>query len=132
MIAEDVFKQSRFSVDCNDYLYLWKHSATKTMNEAVVEGMGGKYDRAAAYDRHPSFESGAEEAVVAWSAPQPFHTEAVPFLTKVNNHYFGGSHWNFHHVDKRFSRIPAWAGGGGKVVAKHQKNPLRLPSSCYS
>ena len=131
VIAADVFTQSHFYTGCKDYLYLWKIFATKTMNEAVVEGMGGKWDRAAADDRHPSFESGIEEAVVAYSAPQPYHAEADLFCHKALNHHFKGGDWNFHHVDKRFSRVRAWAETGGKVIGKHKQEPLRLPSSFY-
>ena len=30
-------------------------------------------------DRHPKFATGAEEAVIAWSAPQVWHPEAKGF-----------------------------------------------------
>jgi hypothetical protein len=36
-----VFTDARFYSCCKNYLYLWTHMATKSMCEAVVEGMGG-------------------------------------------------------------------------------------------
>jgi hypothetical protein len=129
---KDVFTNARFYTDCRDYLYLFQHLATKTQCEAVVEGMGGVWDRSSASDRHPSFESGIQEAVVAWSAPQPFHAEAKPFMTKVFNHLFGSpDKWNFFHKDQRVSRIKDWLGGAGKVVAGKVAEKPRLPSEFY-
>ena len=40
-----VFTDARFYSCCKNYLYLWTHMATKSMCEAVVEGMGGVWDR---------------------------------------------------------------------------------------
>ena len=45
-------------------------------NEAVIEGMGSVWDASSQPSRHPYFETGVEEAVIAWSAPQPWHAEA--------------------------------------------------------
>ena len=61
-------------------LYLYQHCATKTQNEAVVEGMGGTWDRSATPARHPAMNSSVEEAVVSWNAPPAFLEAAVPFL----------------------------------------------------
>ena len=133
VIMKDVFTNPRFYVDCKDYLYLFQHCATKTMCEAVVEGMGGCWDRSSAADRHPSFETGIEEAVIAWSAPQPFHPEAKSFITKSLRNLYGEDYAShFHHTDSRFSRIPTWAGGAGKSVAKHMATKPRLPSAFYA
>ena len=66
VIMKDVFTKERFSSDCPDFLYLFKHCATKSMCEAVVEGMGGCCDKSSPDDRHPSFESGDEQ----WVAPR--------------------------------------------------------------
>ena len=41
--------------------------SAKTMCEAVVEGMGGVWDASAEPRRHPNFETGVEEAIIAWS-----------------------------------------------------------------
>jgi hypothetical protein len=49
------------SAGCPDFLYLFQHCATKSMCEAVVEGMGGCWDTSSPDDRHPSFESGDEQ-----------------------------------------------------------------------
>ena len=45
VIMKNVFTEQRFYVGCEDYLYLWLHMACKSMCEAVVEGMGGVWDR---------------------------------------------------------------------------------------
>ena len=59
--------------------------------------------------------AGIEEAVIAWSAPQPFHQEAKPFVTKALRGLFGEDYTShFHHMNERTSRICAWAGGAGK------------------
>jgi hypothetical protein len=129
---KDIFTNPRFYTDCSDFLYLFQHCATKSMCEAVVEGMGGCWDKSSPDDRHPSFCSGIEEAVIAWSAPQPFHPEAKAFVAKALRGLFGEDYSShFHHTNSRTSRIRAWAGGGGKVVAKHMATKPRLPSSFY-
>ena len=58
----DVFTRVEFYKDCPDYLYLFQHMATKTMCEAVVEGMGSVWDQCTDPHRHPRFEMGAKEA----------------------------------------------------------------------
>ena len=45
VIMKTVFTDARFYSCCKNYLYLWTHMATKSMCEAVVEGMGGVWDR---------------------------------------------------------------------------------------
>ena len=133
VIMRDVFTSERFFSGCKDYLYLFQHCATKTMCEAVVESMGGTWDKSSPADRHPHFESGVEEAVIAWSAPQPYHAEAKAFMTKVFNHLFGSpDKWNFTHADSRVNRVRQWAGGAGKVVAGKMSEKPRLPSEFYS
>ena len=101
VIKVDIFTNPRFYEGCKNYLYLWLHMATKTMNEAVVEGMGSVWDAAADVKRHPSFDTGVQEAVIAWSAQQPWHPEAKPFLNKSLNLLFKGGQWNFFHRDVR-------------------------------
>ena len=82
VIMEAVLTQEQFYGDCGDILYLFLHMATKAMCEAVVEGMGGMWDRCSPDERHQSFETGALEAVIAWSAPPCYHPTATPFITK--------------------------------------------------
>ena len=54
-------------------------------------------------------------------------------MTKVFNHLFGSpDKWNFTHHDSRVSRIHAWVGGAGKVVAGKRSEKPRLPSAFYS
>ena len=40
--------------------------------EAVLEGMGSVWDKAADVRRHPVFAESAKEAVIAWGAPQAY------------------------------------------------------------
>ena len=61
----------------------------KSMYEEVIEGMGGMWDRCATDGRHPGFETGAEEAVIAWNAPQPYHPAADDYVIHVLNDVFG-------------------------------------------
>ena len=70
VIMKTVFTDARFYSCCKNYLYLWTHMATKSMCEAVVEGMGGVWDRC---DRQGNWVTATEEAVIAWNAPQPYH-----------------------------------------------------------
>ena len=70
VIMKTVFTDARFSSCCKNYLYLWTHMATKSMCEAVVEGMGGVWDRC---DRQGNWVTATEEAVIARNAPQPYH-----------------------------------------------------------
>ena len=39
-------------------------------------------------DRHPKFATGAEEAVIAWSAPHVWHPEAKVFINHALNDFF--------------------------------------------
>ena len=64
--------------------------------------MGGMWDKSASDERHPKFETGAEEAVIAWSAPHAWHPEAKEFVNSALNHCFKGEAWNFTHTDARF------------------------------
>ena len=137
IIKVDIFTNARFYHGCHDYLYLWQHCATKTMCEAVVEGMGSVWDRSATPIRHPNFETGVEESVIAWSAPWPWHPSARPFLNRSLDHLFGSrDKWvngpAFHHVNQRVEQVKAWDGGAGKVVAKLKEIRLRLPTFVWS
>ena len=85
VIMADVFTMSRFYEGVPDHTCISSLTAcaTKTMCEAVVEGMGGVWDRSASDRRHPSFQAGVQEAVIAWSAPQPWHREAEAFICRA-------------------------------------------------
>jgi hypothetical protein len=58
VLMRDVFSQPKFYECCPCYLYLLQHCALKGVPEAIVEGMGGVWDRCAAPGRHLSFEAG--------------------------------------------------------------------------
>ena len=103
--------------------------ATKTICEAVVEGMGSVWDQCTDPHRHPRFETGQQEAVIAWNAPAAHLPEADPFLRRALNRHFNGKPWNFTHTDLQL-RQKVWS-GGSKVVDRHRKDPLRMPSSFY-
>ena len=76
--------------------------------------------------------------MIAWSAPQPYHQEAMPFINHALNHCFGRhmngpllgqlKQWDFTHTNAETSRIP-WQ--PGVVMARHRRDPLRLPPSAY-
>lgn len=53
--------------------------ACKSMCEAVVEGMGGVWDRC---DRQGNWVTATLEAVVAWNTPKPYHPAAVAFINR--------------------------------------------------
>ena len=129
VIMRDVFTKKIFYDGCSDYLYLFQQMATNTMCEAVVEGMGSIWDQCADPHRHPTFVMGAKEAVVAWTAPAAHLPEAVPFLRGALNRYFKDKPWNFTHTDMKL-RQKVFT-GGSKVVERHLKDPLRLPSEMY-
>ena len=102
--------------------------ATKTACEAVVEGMGGVWDRC---DRHGNWETAIEEAVVAWNAPQPYHPAAVAFINHSLDHWAGGvgkwaqrfTHHDTHHIERDLAV--------GVVTARKKKERARLPASLY-
>ena len=134
VIMKDVYTMTRFSAGCEAYLHLWLNIALKTMNESVVEGMGGVWDRSSPDARHCSFPESVKEAVVAWNGPWPYHAEAVPFVNHTLNHLFGTSDWagRFTHGDERTYRVPAWASSGGKVVGRRKEEDKgKLPSHFY-
>ena len=101
------------------------------MCEAVVEGMGSTWDKCATDGRHLSLETGMQEAVLAWSAPQPWHPEAETFINHSLNHLFNGKAWNFHHDRDRVDRLTPWR-GGSKVVQGKKDEPMRLPGRLYN
>ena len=130
---KDLFTVPRLYKDVPDYLYLFAHMATKTMCEAVVEGMGGVWDASAEPRRHPNFETGVMEAVIAWSAPQPWHAAAVPFINAALVHRFKDSkdgRFNFTHVNERTAQLPSWKHGSQVLDRLHKTTP-RLPSNLY-
>ena len=134
IIMKDVFSMPRFYEGCKGYLHLWLHCALKTMNESVVEGMGGVWDRSSPDARHCAFEQSVKEAVVAWNGPWPYHQEAVPFINHALNHLFGTKDWaqRFTHKNERTEQTPAWAQSGGKVVGrKKREGKGKLPSAMY-
>ena len=128
-----VFTEPRFYKGCEDYLYLFLHMATKSMCEAVVEGMGGMWDRS---DRHGDFRTATLEAVVAWSAPPPYHPAAVPFINRSLAHLFGNDIWMNHEevsltTTTTTSIERASALGKGQVMSRKKRETLRLPTSFY-
>ena len=131
VIMKSVFTMQRFYCDCQDYLYLFSHCASKSMCEAVIEGCGGVWDRSARH--HPSFDIGTERAVIAWSAPWPWHPAAKVFVNHALADLFKGSiHGHFGHINKQVDRIPAFATAGSSVVMERQAKWVnRLPDHAY-
>lgn len=131
VIMKSVFTMERFYKGCEDYLYLFAHCASKSMCEAVIEGCGSVWDRQARH--HPAFDVGSERAVIAWSAPWPWHPEAKTFVNHAIADLFGGNlHGHFGHVNQQIGRISASATAGRSVVMDRQmRMPNRLPGEMY-
>ena len=115
------------------------------MCEAVVEGMGGVWD-AAEPRRHPYFETGVEEAIIAWSAPQPWHPVAKVYIANSIDRYFGfygpgggpagakagdKKPWNFSYHDSRIYRALQRGPTAGQVVDRTKLAPTKLPSFTF-
>ena len=73
--------------------------------------------------------------MLAYSAPQPWHPEAVPFINHSLNHYFGKDSdgkqqpWNFtHQGDDHHGPLGV---AKSKVVSKWMRQKPRLPASMY-
>ena len=114
-----------------DFLYLFAHCATKTMNESVIEGMGSFWDASSQPSRHPNFETGVEEAVIAYSAPHPWHASTDTFVTHTLNDMFGGRAWNFTHTNERTDQLTPWSAGSVVLTRLHNEYAPRLPSAFY-
>ena len=96
--------------------------------EAVLEGMGSVWDKAADVRRHPVFAESAKEAVIAWGAPQAYMPEAKSFCIWALREKFGND-WqkHFSHTDER-QRQTFWE-GGSKVVSRLLSGRSPLPST---
>ena len=112
------------------------------MCEAVVEGMGGVWDASAEPRRHPNFETGVEEAIIAWSALQPWHPVAKAYIAKSIDRYFGvygpgggpagakagdKKPWNFSYHDSHIYRALERRPTAGQVVDRTKLAPMKLP-----
>ena len=127
----NVFTELRFYEGCREFLYLFQMMAAKTRNEAVVEGMGSVWDKVNDPQRHPGFVTGAEEAVIAYSAPPCAAPKAEDFVRRALDHKFGGKGWskNFVHTDaSRDTNLF----GESKVIKKvRERAQSRLPARMY-
>ena len=81
-------------------------------------------------DRHGDFRTATLEAVVAWSAPPPYHPAAVPFINRSLAHLFGNDMWmkkfthqDHHHIERAL--------GKGQVMSRKKRETLRLPTSFH-
>jgi len=138
VIMKDVFTDVRFYDRVDSFLYLFQHMALKSMCEAVIEGMGGMWDRCATDGRHPGFETGAEEAVIAWNAPQPYHPAADNYVTHVLNDVFGfdsqghPKRWNLTHTDTAEDHHIGRALARSQVINRHKRDDQpHFPSQYY-
>jgi len=127
VIMADVFRYQKFYEVCPNFLYLYQHCALKSVPEAVVEGMGGVWDRCATPERHLTFEAGVKEAVICWNAPKPHMESCIPFLDRALLVHFDGKPPHFTHVDAAASRRVVHS----KVVQKHRNAKPRLPGSLW-
>ena len=124
VLMRDVFSQPKFYECCPGFLYLFQHCALKGSPEAVVEGMGGVWDRCAEAGRHLSFEVGVQEAVICWNAPRPYDEACDLFLHRALSLHFKGDRPHFTHT-------LAAVVTKSKVVQKIQCIPSRLPGSLW-
>jgi len=128
VVMQDVFSELKFYRSAPNYLYLFQHCALKGVPEAVVEGMGGVWDRCATPGRHLSFEAGAQEAVVHWNAPRPWHAGCNDFLRSALTRHFRGNRWHFTHSSSAaHGRVEQ-----SKVVRKYRGDGARLPSELWA
>ena len=97
--------------------------------------VGGVWSDCSGDKRHLSLEASAEEAMVCWSAPQPWHPEAKVFINHAINHMMGKDAagkqkvWNVTHSHELHHGQQGI--GQSLVIERHKKDPLRLPSSMY-
>ena len=105
------------------------------MNESVVEGMGNVWSECSGDKRHLCLKSSAEEAIVVWSAPQPWHPEAETFINHSLNHMVGKDgkgkqkKLNFTHTGNAHHRQLNLA--SSVVMKRLKKDRPRLPSAMY-
>ena len=133
VIMQHVFTMPRFFQGVRDYLYLFVHCASKTMCEAVIEGVGSVWDQCASPVRHLGMEASQQECAIAYNGPPPYHPAAPAFIARTLNLVFNGKAWKFTHKDQRTERIPAFATSGeSKVTHKHKTHDAsRLPESLF-
>ena len=112
-----------FSKGVEDWLYIVYHCALKSMNEAVVEGMGCIVDKHAAPERHLSMETYSKEAMIHYNAPLVH--EAESFLVNSLDVMFEKNVKKAWHFVARDSK---YAVHGTSEVIKRQK----LQSSKFS
>ena len=116
-------------IGCDQYLYLFQHCATKSMCEAVLEGMGSVWDEAAEEKRGSSFDYSQKEAMIAYNGPAAYTPEAKPFVARALNHHFKGKDWNFVHRDPRQRQLQFTA--GSKTLERKRTEKTRLPAAMY-
>ena len=102
------------------------------MCEAVLEGMGSKWDCATNVKRHPNWDRSQKEAMTGYNAPPAYLPEAKPLVVRALNHHFKqGKDWTPHfiHTDARQRQINYTA--GSKTLNKMRQTPMRLPAAAY-
>jgi hypothetical protein len=82
----DVFTLPKLYECCPNYLYLYQHYALKGMSEAIVEGMGGVWDRCARPERHISLEAGVQDSGGRGLLQC---TQAIAVITRRRQRLFG-------------------------------------------
>ena len=74
--------------------------------------------------------------MLLYSAPQPWHPEALPFINHSLNHYFGKDSegkqkpWNFNHTGDRHHGQDRPL-GQSKVLSRMNRERPRLPTAMY-
>jgi hypothetical protein len=123
VIMKFMFTSDVFSNGVEDWLYMFNHCALKSMNEAVVEGMGCIVDQHAAPERHLSMETYSKEAMIHYNAPMVH--EAESFLKDSLDVMFEKNvkkGWHFVARDSKYA-----VDGTSEVIKR-----MKLASSKFS
>ena len=83
-IMRVIFMEERFHKDCHDWLYIFNHCVLKTVNEAVVEGMGSIVDKHAYPKRGLSQDRYVKESIIDWNGPQTHECEGFLCAALIN------------------------------------------------
>ena len=111
-------------------------ACTGAYQQCVADGV--LMPQHAASSRHLSVQAAAQEAVICWSAPPPWHPVAEPFVNHSLNRMFGKDssgkqkEWNFTHKREMISIMACLHDvGTSQEVGRLKKVQPRLPAGFY-
>ena len=127
VILADLLTKADLYIGCECVVWLIANCALKSLNEAVVEGMGCILDRHGSDARNLGQVKISREAVVHYNGPTLLQSRH--FLTEVNNDLHGCTTWatdsTYHHVDPKQRSVYALL--GGQVMKKYSTNKSKFP-----